>query len=144
MASASDIARQLETRFLLHGNFVFAGAVGSGPFRALATPATVGVTEEIQKFVEESGFSGLAVQSVGYEEAGDTEPVVHVYVTRGSKRAEHEIVSQNERVRIEVERIGRVIVRPETAAPVRPISHQLIAALFTEIGLGPIPRGYKK
>jgi len=58
MASASEIAREFEKRFLIQGNVVFAGAFRSGAWDPLALPATASrITGDVDKFVEEGGFS---------------------------------------------------------------------------------------
>jgi hypothetical protein len=65
---------------------------------------------------DEYGFAGLAVQSVGVEE-GVAEPKVHIYVTKG-RTTEREVEVGDEEVTVVVNRIGRVVIRPETASTV--------------------------
>jgi hypothetical protein len=113
---ASEVARRSESHFLEHGNFVFAGPMTHGGSFIDVAPASAGTTAA--PYLEESGFAGLAVQSVGYDEGGNDDPVVHIYVTRGSRSAEREIEVQNEPVRVRIERVGKVTVRPETARAV--------------------------
>lgn len=90
-----------------------AGAQGRGVQGAL--PAAVGIPE-IPEY-DEYGFAGLAVQSVGVEEGVD-DPKVHIYVTKGSRKAEREIEVGDEEVVVVINRIGRVVIKPETAASV--------------------------
>jgi len=111
--AARDVALALAERFLQSGNFVLAGGQGRGPYGAL--PAAAGA-HEIAEY-DEHGFAGLAVQSVGVEE-GVEDPKVHIYVTKGSRRAERQIEVDDEDVVVVINRIGRVVIKPETAAAV--------------------------
>lgn len=63
--AARDVALALTKRFLQAGSYVLAGTQGRGPHGA--RPAAVGAPDLPE--YEEYGFSGLAVQSVGVEEA---------------------------------------------------------------------------
>ena len=107
---AKELARVIAASFLAGGNYTDAAPFGDnlaeGIFPAGAT------TEEGFHYINNLGFAGLAVHSVGYEEGGDDERV-HVYVTKGQHKAEHEV---NENVEVVVNRIGRVTVRPDQAA----------------------------
>ncbi len=109
---AAAIAQRLAARFLEAGNYVFSSPLSP---RALANvlPAAAEVPA-VDRHFEGVGFAGLSVQSVGYEEGVD-EPRVHVYVTKGPRKLEKELPGESD-VRIEINRVGRVVVRPETAA----------------------------
>ena len=109
--AARDVALALAERLLRSGNFVLAGAQGSGAHGAF--PAAAGAPE-IPEY-DEYGFAGLAVQSVGVEE-GIEDPKVHIYVTKGSRSAEREIEAGDEEVTVVINRIGRVMIKPEAAA----------------------------
>lgn len=109
---AQDIALALAERFLRDGNFVLAGVQGRGAGGVL--PAAAGAPDLPD--YDEYGFAGLAVQSVGVEE-GVGQPKVHIYVTKG-RTTEREIEVDNEEVAVVVNRIGRVTIKPETAATV--------------------------
>jgi hypothetical protein len=114
---ARAVAESLHARFLAEGNFEF-----SAPMRTAfpgVQPAAA-VSDDIAERWEQIGFSGLAVQSVGYVEDGDAEPSVHVYVTKGSKKAEYDITGGQTQVKVFVERVGKVTVRPEAARAVTP------------------------
>jgi hypothetical protein len=90
---------------------VFAGRMGS---HLVADILPAGVQREpIDGRFEDIGFADLAVQSVGFEEGVDN-PKVHVYVTKGPRRKEAEL--EDEQVTVRVNRIGKVVVRPEVAS----------------------------
>ena len=109
--AAKDLALALAQRFLRSGNFVLAGVQGGGPHTIL--PATADVSEIFE--YDEYGFAGLAVQSVGVEE-GVSEPKVHVYVTKGSRRViEREVEAGDQAISVAINRIGRVTIKPEAA-----------------------------
>ena len=110
--AAKDLALALAEHFLQSGNFVLAGVQGRGPRTVLPAAAEV---PEFQEY-DEYGFAGLAVQSVGVEE-GVPDPAVHVYVTKGS-RPLREIEVGDETIPIAINRIGRVMIKPETASTV--------------------------
>jgi hypothetical protein len=118
-AKASELAHKLEAQFLANGNFVFAGPTGQ--LTGFPNVAPASAAEELEtQYPQDAAFSGLAVQSVGYEEGDDIEPTVHVYVTKGSRSAEYEIASQDQPITIRIERVGKVTVRPEAARAVTP------------------------
>ena len=102
--AARDVALALARRFLQSGKFVLAGAQGHGPYGAL--PAAGAIPELPDN--DEYGFAGLAVQSVGVEE-GVENPRVHIYVTKGSRSAEHEIEVDDEDVVVVVNRVRRAL-----------------------------------
>ena len=110
--AAREVAIALAERFLRAGNFVLADAQGLGVHgtQPAAVPAP-----EIPEY-DEYGFAGLAVQSVGVEEGVD-EPKVHIYVTKG-RTTERELQVGDQEVVVAVNRIGRVVIKPETATAV--------------------------
>ena len=111
--AAQDVALALTKRFLQAGNYVLAGTQGHGPHGARPAAAEA---PEFPEY-EEYGFSGLAVQSVGVEEGKDVDdPRVHVYVTKGSRIPERKIDDDGKTVRVVVNRIGQVVVKPEAAS----------------------------
>ena len=110
--AAKDLALVLAQRFLRSGNFVLAGGVqGRGPHTVLPAAADASELPEYDEY----GFAGLDVQSVGVEE-GVSEPRVHVYVTKGSRRIlEREFEAGDEAISVAINRIGRVTIKPEAA-----------------------------
>lgn len=111
--AARDLALALAERFLSAGNFVLAGGQSRGI--PTVTPAAAD-TPEIPEY-DEYGFAGLSVQSVGVEE-GVPDPKVYVYVTKGSRISEREIEAGDEAISVAINRIGRVMIKPETASTV--------------------------
>jgi hypothetical protein len=109
----SRIADQLPARFLEGGNYAFSGPLSGAALRQILPAATA--EPGVERFFEEAGFSGLTVQSVGIEEATD-EPKMHVYVAKGSRKAEKGLSELEPQVPIQINRVGRVIVRPEAAS----------------------------
>jgi hypothetical protein len=108
--AAHDVALALAERFLRDGNFVLAGAQGRGAIGAVPAAAAA---PDIPDY-DEYGFAGLAVQSVGVEE-GVNDPKVHIYVTKG-RTSEREVEAGGEEVDVVINRIGKVVIRPESAA----------------------------
>jgi len=109
-------ARRLSTKFLENGNFTLAGPVSGSSVTSLVPAAAHNDT--VAEYFDEYGFAGLAVQSVGYEQnRQDGEPAkIHVYVVKGSRQAERQMADSNADVPIEINRIGRVAIRPEMAS----------------------------
>lgn len=120
---ASKLASALAAKFLQEGSFEAAG----GPMSLQPMPAgTQGLVE-----VLDTGFSGLAVQAVGYaegepaaidepgtrddEEQGQHPDEVHIYVSRGSKKFLSELPEMVEGIRICSHNIGRLYVRPHSS-----------------------------
>jgi hypothetical protein len=114
MRQAERLSQKLAARFLQEGKYGSASAMkGSVVDRIL--PAAAVADEPIDEFVEESGFAGLQVQSVGFEE-GAKAPKVHIYVSRASTRAARSLPTADGEIVIEVNRIGRLQVQPEQAS----------------------------
>ncbi len=104
------LAQQLAAAYLAAGNYAFSAPLNPDAIPGVM-PAAAGA-HVADEYMEEVGFSGLAVQAVGYEEGTD-DPKIHVYVTKG-RHLEREVGPNN--VPVVVDRVGRVMVRPETAA----------------------------
>ncbi|MDA8563849.1 hypothetical protein N9L06_05290, partial [Mariniblastus sp.] len=79
---------------------------------AAATAVSAATDDDVE--VESAGFSGLAVQAVGYGISGDKDESVIVYVSRGSKAHLKRLASKVDSV--EVLNAGRVVVYPESAS----------------------------
>ena len=47
---------------------------------------------------------------------GVPDPKVHVYVTKGSRSAEHAVAIAEHEISVVINRIGRVMIKPETAS----------------------------
>ena len=110
------VAKQLAAKFLENGNYAFAGPLSGTALGGLSTAAAS--VSDVDAYSENSAFAGLSVQSVGYEHDrhDDIAPKIHVYVVKGSRKAEQELADSASAVPIEIDRIGRVVVRPEAAA----------------------------
>src|SRR5437763_16723104 len=105
MASAREVAQQLAAKFLEHGNYAAANPMNAAALR-LVMPAAA-PDAAISEFIEEAGFEGLAVQSVGYEEGAD-EPKVHIYVTKGSWKGLKSLPEDEDGVTIQVNKMGKL------------------------------------
>ena len=114
MSPGERLAQDLTARFLKAGSFTSAPPLKSLP--GWAAPALAKREElELEAAFVEGGFAGLSVQAVGHEEGGKEERV-HIYVAKGSRRAIRELLTDGETVPVEVNRIGKLVVRPEQAA----------------------------
>lgn len=113
MLTARQLAERLAARFLSRGSYSFAPTKRI-PSHGGVAPASGDAAAMESLFVEE-GFAGLAVQSVGYEE-GASDPKVHVYVTKGTRRAERSLVEDDHDIPIVINRMGKLVVRPEQAS----------------------------
>jgi hypothetical protein len=105
------IAQRLAAKFLEAGNYTFSAPLSARGLTEVISAAAD--TRAIDAYFEETGFAGLAVQSVGYEEGAEN-PKVHIYVTRGPRKLEREIPEEG--VPIEINRVGRVVIKPEAAS----------------------------
>src|SRR5579862_6869589 len=82
---AEELAKSLAAKFLENGNYeALGGALSHSAVTKYAQAAAIAEVEEY--FTEESGFSGLAVHSVGFTAGAEIESVL-IYVMRGSPRA---------------------------------------------------------
>jgi hypothetical protein len=113
MNNAQLVAELLTARFLEGGNFVSAVPMSDASLKQIM-PASASSQLDIEQPFDEWGYAGLAVQAVGYED-GVSEPRVHVYVSKGSRKKTDSIPIQDGDVAIEVNRIGKLIVKPEQA-----------------------------
>jgi len=115
VADAEQIATQLAYEFLRGGRY----SASSGPvdIQGLAGIAAVGALDaEVTSYTSRAeAFSGLALQSVGFE-VGTKTPAVHIYLTRGAARQIKELPENIEEVPIRVHKMGLVSVRPEAMA----------------------------
>jgi len=108
---AARVTRSLAERFLAAGRYTFAPVT---PAWATTHTAAAG-DAELEQSLLEGGFFSLSVQAVGYE-VGVEDPKVHIYVTKGPRKAEEELSDPEGDVQIEINRVGRVVVRPEAAS----------------------------
>src|SRR5882672_583775 len=105
---AADVARLLAARFLANGNYE------TGPVFLGAQQPAGAILD--QYFDVEAGFSGLAVQSVGYTAGADQEKVV-IHVTRGSRRAFSLLPQQVADAEVEIDIVGKFRAAPAIAGP---------------------------
>ena len=112
MNKARAVTLRLAARFLEEGSYTAAAAM-KGSSLARVIPASAGAAD-VQPLFAEPGFAGLAVQAVGYEDGAD-EPKVHIYVSKGSRKHVEALLTDEGEVEIEVNRIGKLIIKPEQA-----------------------------
>lgn len=118
MASAEQIADLLGYEFLRQGNF----SASTGPIEAPELIGAASAGAELSGYNLgkragyrlDTGFEGLAVQSVGYE-IGPENPKVHIYLTHGSAKLMRSISKPVEGVPVQLHRMGPISVRPESA-----------------------------
>ncbi|MEO5631778.1 MAG: hypothetical protein ABIQ24_03645, partial [Nitrospiraceae bacterium] len=109
--TAAQMAQRLAATFLGAGNYMFSNALNKTALaEVLPAAATSGSIDDL---IEQSGFSGLSIQSVGYEK-GASDPKVHIYVTKG-RQTETELGGDSG-ITVVVNRVGRVVIRPEAAS----------------------------
>lgn len=113
-SQAELIAQKLSAKFLAQGSYGSALAM-KGSVVDQIVPVSASVGSDLEESVPESAFAGLEVQSVGYE-VGVKDQKVHIYVSRLSRRASQSVSSSEGQVVIEVNRIGKLLVRPEQAS----------------------------
>lgn len=114
MANADEIASQLAYEFLRTGRY--GASTGPVEMPQLAVVAAGVEDEAVTGYAERvEGFSGLAVQSVGFEQ-GPREPAVHIYLTRGAAKQMKALPQEIDSVPIKVHRMGPITVRPEAMA----------------------------
>jgi len=111
--NAKLVAEKLTAKFLELGSFTSAVPM-SGRTIETILPSASSTSLDIEPVFEDAGFAGLAVQAVGYAEGGP-DSKVHVYVSKGSRKAIDGVETSEGEVRIEVNRVGRLVVRPELA-----------------------------
>lgn len=112
------LAESLTAHFLEMGNFVSAG----GPIAGRAIPASTRVAIDN----EVVGFSGLAIESVGYAVIDDEESLardqsglqngVYIYVSNGSKRYLDTLPKEISGIPCSVRNIGKLSVKPRQSA----------------------------
>jgi hypothetical protein len=108
MKDPKNVARTLVNTFLANGSFELAG----GAMAAQAKPASTIAFDDFQ------GFEGLSIQAVGYakDSIDEAENGVHLFVTKGSKKAFAQLPPTIEGVPVFVHNTGKVTVKPESAA----------------------------
>lgn len=110
-ASARKVTESLTTLFLENGNFALAsGPVNLGKAGVSAAASAVACAPEFN-----SGFAGLAVQSVGFTKGAEPEEV-DIYVIAAPKKKIKELAPAIDGVKVNVLKMGRVVVRPEAAS----------------------------
>lgn len=111
--NAEKLAKTLAARFLEEGSYDALGApLGEKTLNLFATAAATNFLDDY--FEPEDGFSGLAVQSVGYT-PGLAEERVIVYVTRGSQKALKAIPQAVEGVPVSAFVMGKLKAGPVPA-----------------------------
>jgi hypothetical protein len=114
--TAEELSKQFAETFLKNGNYEALGASFSdGDTR----PASSALNPY---FSPDSGFSGLAVHSVGYTQNAETEKVI-VYVTRGTQKALRSLPKSVEDIPVIVNVMGRLQATPAPAMAARGLSH---------------------
>ena len=110
---APKAAAELLTEYFLEaGNFIDGGSLGTQAIAAMTTPRLP---------FDENGFSGLAVESVGYTVSGDFDEDladedklgVHVYVAKGSKKFLNSLPAEIHGTPCTYHNIGRLAVKPQ-------------------------------
>src|SRR5260370_3165934 len=112
MNSAEVVASRLASKFLEEGNYTSAALMGGAAPSYTSRPSGM---VDVDPLFSEHGYGGLAVQAVGYE-AGADAPRVHVYVSKGSRQRIDSVPTSDGEVEIEVNRIGRLMVKPEQSS----------------------------
>ena len=114
MATAEEVSTIMAYEFLRMGRYgASAGPIDLGNLHAQAAAADDDELHSFTKRVDE--FSGIQVQSVGFED-GPEEPKVHLYLTRGSVREMNALPDEVEGVPVVTHKMGAISVRPETAS----------------------------
>jgi hypothetical protein len=106
------VAQLLAARFLADGRFTAAG-VRPGSADDGMLPSTS--IDLIDLWSETAGFSGMAVQAVGYQ-VGVEVPEVMIYATKGSKRDFDQLPNQIGNVAVTVRKFGVLRIDPHLAA----------------------------
>ena len=112
---AESVAAMLAAHFLRRGNY----NASTGPI-TLSTELgpTAAASYEREPYIHTpSEFAELQVQSVGFEEGTD-DPAVHLYLTRGTARLIRSLPKSIEGVRLVIQKMGPVTVRPDAAVTV--------------------------
>jgi len=116
MATAEEVATRLAFEFLRMGRYSASTGPVEVPDLARAVAVAAPDYEEIAVFADRvSEFSGLSVQSVGFEEGRDN-PKVHIYLTRGSAREIRALPSEIDDVPVLAHKMGAISIRPEAAS----------------------------
>lgn len=111
--NANELSKTLAAKFLENGNYEALGVgLGHKSVANFATPAAFGQVDEY--FEPAEGFSGLAVQSVGYTAGAEKEEVI-IYVTKGSRKALKELPREVEGIPVRADVMGRLKAGPVPA-----------------------------
>ena len=128
---AESVARSLASKFMEKGNYEALGMPLSN--NAIIHYTQAASTLDVDNaFEEESGFSGLAVHSVGYTADADDEEVI-IYVTKGSKKA-RPLIESISRKRIDGVQIKAMVLGKLKAGPVPAMAAQGLGNLFERNG----------
>lgn len=111
MPTAEEVATFLAYEFLRRGNY----SASIGPVEVPALARAVAAADDADALPDRPvGFEGLHVQSVGFEEGGESK--VHIYLTRGSVKMMKSLPDELSGVPVVAHKMGAVSVRPEAAA----------------------------
>lgn len=114
MANAEDIATRLAYEFLRAGQY----SASTGPVELPRLYARAAMVDEVgvDNFAARlEPFSGLQVQSVGFED-GPEEPKVHLYLTRGSVHSMKALPNKIDDVPVATHKMGAITIRPNAPA----------------------------
>jgi hypothetical protein len=119
--NAEQLAKTLAARFLEEGSYDALGTpLGE---RSLSLFAAAAATQFLDSYFEpDDGFSGLAVQSVGYTPGLDQERVI-VYVTKASQKALKAIPQAVEGIPISAFVMGKLKAGPAPAMSMTGVGH---------------------
>lgn len=112
MSRAKDLSITLATKFLEQGLFELASSPMDSKAASSMMPATS--SQPYVDFSEETGFASLSVQSVGFADDNENGSV-YIYVTKGSKQWLNSFPESLKDVKLKVNRMGKLTVRPQTA-----------------------------
>jgi hypothetical protein len=110
---AAEVAQKLSAKFFEEGRYTLSTAHRGKEIRN-AIPVAANDSDGVEEVYRKQNFAGLAVQSVGYE-LGSPKPTVHIYVSKGARKDIAKLPSKEGDVFIKVNKIGRLIIRPEQA-----------------------------
>lgn len=114
--TAEELSKNLAATFLKNGNYE---ALGAFVAESDTSPASSSLN---RYFTPDTGFSGLAVHSVGYTQNAEIESVI-VYVTRGTQKALRALPKEVENVPVIANVMGKLQASPSPAMAARGISH---------------------
>jgi hypothetical protein len=119
--TAEELSKSLASSFFKNGNYEALGSTIGGRGNSFVTgPVSFSTLENY--FTSDSGFSGLAVHSVGYTPGAENETVI-IYVTRGSQKALRALPKEVENIPVLAKVMGKLQASPVPAMAARGISH---------------------